>query len=308
MLNVVVLGSAAGGGLPQWNCNCPPCRATRTRPDLQNGQASLAVSADGGRHWFLVNASPDLRAQVLATPQLWPQPDLLRHSPIAGVILTNGEIDAVTGLLSMREGQPFSIHAHPRVLEILESNSLFNVLDRTKVPRLPVALGEPFEPKLPDGSPSGLIVEAFSAPGKPAWHLENTPTGAQAAEGDSIGLTLTSREGGGRIHVVLACAAMTPDLRERLRGADLVFFDGTLWRDDEMIAAGLSQKTGQRMGHLSMSGDDGVMALLADLEIRRKVFAHVNNSNPALLPESPERRAVEAAGWRIPAPGEEFAA
>ncbi|HTF00872.1 MAG TPA: MBL fold metallo-hydrolase, partial [Bradyrhizobium sp.] len=128
MLRVVVLGAAAGGGVPQWNCGCPVCRIARTEhPELQSTQASIAISADGD-HWFLVNASPDLRQQLIATPQLHPKAGQLRHSPISGVILTNGEIDAVAGLLSMREGWPFTIYAHTRVLSILKTNSIFNVL------------------------------------------------------------------------------------------------------------------------------------------------------------------------------------
>src|ERR1700710_653175 len=154
MLRVVVLGAAAGGGVPQWNCGCPVClRARTTDPGLQSTQASIAVSADG-EHWFLVNASPDLRQQLIATPQLHPRAGQFRHSPICGVILTNGEIDAVAGLLSMREGSPFTIYAHERVLAILRSNSIFNVLSEKNVRRHPIAVDQAFEPALPDGSPS----------------------------------------------------------------------------------------------------------------------------------------------------------
>lgn len=304
MLNIIVLGSAAGGGVPQWNCNCGTCRTARSDPRLHNSQLSLAVSADGGAHWFLINASPDLRQQVLMTPQLHPDPGHLRHTPIAGVILTNGEIDAVAGLLSMREGSPFSITAHPRVLETLAANAIFNVLDPARVPRREIALGEAFEPVLPDGSRSGLVVEAFDVPGKVAWYLEGGGEGTE--RGDTIGLTLCSRGTGGTAHVVTACAGMTTSLADRLRGAELVFFDGTLWRDDEMIQTGLSQKTGRRMGHLSISGEDGAMAALEPLNIRQKVFIHLNNSNPVLVPGTSERQAVEAAGWIVPVPGSEF--
>lgn len=306
MLDVIVLGAAAGGGWPQWNCNCAGCIAARADRRLEQGQVSLAVTADGGDHWFLINASPDLRQQILDTPRLHPRPPALRDSPIAGVILTNAEIDAVTGLLAMREGQAFSIHAHPRVLETLAANSLFNVLDPARVPRLELRIGAPFEPALPDGRPSGLIVEAYAVPGKPAWYLEGT--GIAADEGDTIGLKLTARGSDRAAHVILACAEVTPDLAERLRGADLVFFDGTLWTDDEMIRAGLGPKTGARMGHLSMSGEGGSIALLAGLDIGRKVFVHINNSNPVLRPGTPERKAAEAAGWTIPHQGQEFRA
>src|SRR6201997_1881282 len=142
MLRVVVLGAAAGGGIPQWNCGCPVCQAARNEyPELQSTQASISVSADG-THWFLVNASPDLRQQLIATPQLHPKQGALRHSPISGVILTNGEIDAVAGLLSMREGSPFAVYAHERVLAILRSNSIFNVLNEENVARQPIAVDQ----------------------------------------------------------------------------------------------------------------------------------------------------------------------
>src|ERR1700761_3627611 len=151
MLRVVVLGAAAGGGVPQWNCGCEVCRKARgEHPELRSTQASIAVSADGD-NWYLVNASPDLRQQLIATPQLHPKPGARRHSPIAGVILTNGEVDAVAGLLSMREGSPFAIYAHPKVLAILQSNSIFNVLSEKNVARVPIEIDQPFELALPDG-------------------------------------------------------------------------------------------------------------------------------------------------------------
>jgi pyrroloquinoline quinone biosynthesis protein B len=306
MLTIVVLGSAAGGGIPQWNCGCPNCRAARETPWLRSGQTSLAASADGGRNWFLVNASPDLRQQLISTPHMAPAEGELRQSPVAGVILTNGEIDAVAGLLSMREGTRFSIYAHRRVLETLDDNSIFNVLDRERVPRKPLAIGVPFSPELPDGTPSGLHVEAFEVPGKAAWYLEQDQATAARAEGDTVGLTLRDLEGRAA-HVIAACGAVTSEIRQRLSNAELVFFDGTLWRDDEMIRGGLGSRTGQMMGHVSMSGTDGAIERLADLGIRTKVFVHINNSNPVVMPGSPERCAAERAGWIVPEPGREFA-
>src|SRR5581483_1111231 len=158
MLRIVVLGAAAGGGIPQWNCGCPVCRAARAdQPELRRTQCSIALSADGD-HWFLINASPDLRQQLIATPQLHPKKGALRHSPIAGVILTNGEIDAVAGLLSMREGSPFAIYAHEKVLPILRDNSIFNVLNEKSVKRVAIAIDTAFEPVLPSGRPSGLEI------------------------------------------------------------------------------------------------------------------------------------------------------
>jgi pyrroloquinoline quinone biosynthesis protein B len=308
MLRVVVLGAAAGGGVPQWNCGCPVCLAARTKhPELQSTQASIAISADGD-HWFLINASPDLRQQLIATPQLHPAPGKLRHSPIAGVILTNGEIDAVAGLLSMREGWPFTIYAHRKVLMILNSNSIFNVLNEKNVRRQPIEVDAIFEPKLPDGMPSGIEILPFAVAGKSAWYLEGKahPAGDDGA-GDTLGLRIRDKATGKFFYFLAACADVTDDLKTRLSGAPLVFFDGTVWRDDELILAGLGNKTGQGMGHIAMSGDTGAIAALSGLGIDRKIFLHINNSNPALLHDSAERKAAEQAGWQIPADGTEIA-
>ena len=303
MLRIVVLGAAAGGGLPQWNCGCQVCRSARQHPRLQSTQASIAISADD-EHWFLINASPDLRQQLTATPRLHPKAGHLRHSPIAGVILTNGEVDAVAGLLSMREGSPFTIYAHARVLAILRSNSIFNVLNENSVKRKAIEMDKTFELKLPDGSGSGIEVRPFAVAGKGAWYLEGTTEGGDA-DGDTLGLRIADKITGQYFYFVAACAQVTPDLKKRIAGAPLVFFDGTVWRDDELIAAGLGTKTGQRMGHISMSADDGAIAALAELGIARKIFLHINNSNHALLPESAERKTLEQAGWQIPADGTE---
>ena len=311
MLRVIVLGSAAGGGLPQWNCACDQCRAARAGGMAANGQMSLAVSADDGLNWFLINASPDLRQQIIASSALSPRPGRLRDSPIAGVILTNAEVDAIAGLLSLREAAAFSILAHPKVLSILAQNSIFDVLGPACVPRVALTLDQPFFPVLPDGVPSGLRLDAFDVPGKVALYLEGGADLEGAAEaatqpGDTIGLNLTDLRSGARACIIAGCAAITPALEAQIAGSDLLFFDGTLWSDDEMIRAGLSQKTGQRMGHLSMSGPDGVIARLAHLKIGRRVFVHINNSNPVHDPASAERRQAEAAGWCVPGPNMEF--
>jgi pyrroloquinoline quinone biosynthesis protein B len=305
MLRVVVLGAAAGGGVPQWNCGCRVCRAARTEhPELQSTQASLAVSADGS-HWFLINASPDLRQQLIQAPQLHPAPGKLRHSPISGVILTNGEIDAIAGLLSMREGWPFAIYAHPKVLATLKSNSVFNVLIEKNVKRQPIAIEQAFEPALADGSPSGIEILPFEVTGKSAWYLEGEAQRATNAAGDTLGLRIRDKATDKFFYFLAACAEVTDDLKSRLKGAPLVFFDGTVWRDDEMIVAGLSTKSGRSMGHISMSGERGAIGALENLGIQRKIFLHINNSNPAWLHDSEERNAAERAGWQIPADGME---
>src|SRR5579859_3804731 len=279
MLRVVVLGAAAGGGVPQWNCGCHVCRAARTtHPELLSTQASLAISADGD-HWFLVNASPDLRQQITATPALHPAHGKLRHSPIAGVILTNGEIDAIAGLLSMREGWPFAIYAHEKVLATLKSNSVFNVLSEKNVKRQAIGIDRAFEPALPDGTPSGIEILPFEVTGKGAWYLEGERREGSEAAGDTLGLRIRDKTTGKFFFFIAACAEVTDDLKSRLRGAPLVFFDGTVWRDDEMIAAGLATKTGRSMGHISMSGERGAIAALEKLGIGRKIFLQIGRAH-----------------------------
>lgn len=298
MLHVIVLGAAAGGGIPQWNCGCRICAAARAEQTCLRGtQASIAVSADGD-HWFLVNASPDLRQQLIATPRLHPRAVHLRDTPIAGVILTNGEVDAVAGLLSMREGSSFTLYAHARVLGVLRDNSIFNVLNATNVRREAIMPDAPFEPKRTDGVASGLEVLPFVVPGKAALYMDEQAASA-GDPGDTLGLRIADKATASYFYLIPACARLTPELTSRLAGAPLVLFDGTVWRDDELITAGLGNKTGQSMGHIAMSGEDGAIAGLADLSIARKVFLHVNNSNPAWLPASDERRALEHAGWEV---------
>ncbi|HEY0212880.1 MAG TPA: pyrroloquinoline quinone biosynthesis protein PqqB [Paenirhodobacter sp.] len=291
MLQILILGAAAGGGFPQWNCDCRGCRAARSGGAEPSGQVSLALSADG-LNWVLVNASPDILPQIAETPDLHPRG--LRQSPIGAVVLSNGEIDAIAGLLSLREGTPFELWASDTVHTTLRDNSIFNVLKPHLVARKVLTYTTPFSPCLPDGTSMGLQIRAFAVPGKPAWYLEEHKL---ADEGDTLALEISAH--GRRAFVFTACAEITDAIRDRLRGADLVFFDGTLWRDDEMIRAGLAQKTGASMGHVSVDGPDGAIARLADLHIAQKVFVHINNSNPMLLPDSPERAAATAAGWEI---------
>ena len=301
---VKILGSAAGGGFPQSNCNCRNCTdARRGLPGLlPRTQSSLAVSRDD-RSWILLNASPDLRQQIAATRELWPSPDGgVRTSPFKAVVLTNGDVDHVAGLLSLREGIGFALHASPRVHAALADNSIFNVLDAKLVPRTYLQLEEPLT--LSDG----LTLEAFAVPGKVALYLEDAASldafGTQ--EGDTLGLKITDATSGAAAFYIPACAAVDSDLATRLSGAALVLFDGTLYADDEMILQGLSSKTGKRMGHISMSGPQGSILAFAVLDIKRKVFVHINNSNPVLRDDSPERRAVESAGWEVASDGMEI--
>jgi len=299
---IKVLGSAAGGGFPQWNCN------GRNSADLRKGvaglrprtQASVAVSANG-EDWVLLNASPDLRQQINETAELQPAAGKgARNSPIKAVVLTNGDVDAVAGLLTLREAQPLTIYGSERVLAVLASNTIFDVLDPKLVARRPMALRRSFAVEGPEG-PVGLEVEAFPVPGKVALYLEDAKAGAGfgTQEGDTVGLKVTATSSGRHFFYIPGCAKLDDDLKERLNGAPLLFFDGTLYTNDEMIAQGLMNKTGERIGHMNMSGPNGTLAAFAPLGVGRKIFIHVNNSNPALRENSPERAAVEAAGWEV---------
>ena len=299
---IKVLGSAAGGGFPQWNCN------GRNSADVRQGkgglaprsQASVAVSADG-RQWVLLNAAPDLRQQINDTPELYPHPNEgPRNSPIKAVVLTNGDVDAIVGLLCLREGQPLTIFGTARVLDVLASNSVFDVLDARLVKRVVMAYDRPFAVEGPAG-PVGMTIEPFPVPGKVPLYLEDEKAGAGfgTQEGDTTGLKVIDAASGHYFFYIPGCAKLDDALRARIKGAPLLFFDGTLYTNDEMIAQGLLNKTGDRMGHMNMSGSAGSIEQIAPLDIGRKIFIHINNSNPALREDSPERAAIERAGWEV---------
>jgi pyrroloquinoline quinone biosynthesis protein B len=292
-LRALVLGAAAGGGLPQWNCRAE-CSASVWRGGLRpSTQSSLAVSAGGGE-WVLLNASPDLRAQIIATPELQPRAGArggLRNTPIRAVVLTNGDVDHIAGLLTMREKQPFALWMTPAIADVLDANPIFEVLDRDVVRRRRVALDEPFTPV------EGLEITLFAVPGKVALYLEGETVETDLVGEQTTGVALS--DGTSTAYYIPGCARMTPELAARLRGAPLVFFDGTVFHDDEMIRAGVGRKTGRRMGHMAMAGPEGSLAAFADLDVRRKVYVHMNNTNPVWLPDSPERARVEAARWEV---------
>lgn len=304
-LRLVVLGSAAGGGFPQWNCRCPVCTlAWEGDPRVsRRTQTSVAVSADGER-WALVNCAPEILSQIQAVPALHPKGGR-RHTPVASVLLTNADIDHVAGLLSLREAQPFRLFATPAVHGVLRASPAFDVLASDVVRREDVALGSSFE--LVDG----VTAEIFPVPGKIALYLEKgeidaTGTLDTRLEGEqTIGVELSA--GGARVLFVPGCAAMTDALRARLEGADAVFFDGTVWRDDEMIVSGVGTKTGVRMGHMAMSGENGSIAALSEIKVGRKIYVHINNTNPVLVDGSQERTTAEQAGWEIARDGMEIA-
>jgi len=288
-LSVLVLGAAAGGGFPQWNCGCRLCSLVRAGDPRVRPATQISIAVTGNQSdWIIVGASPDLREQIMQTPKLWPRAGL-RDSPIAGVVLLGGDVDALAGLLVLRERQPFTVYAPGPLLGLLQENRIFNVLDASLVQRTAL---EPLQPVACGGD---LKLTLLPMPGKVPLYLENR--GASEPEpGPNYAALLEAN--GRSVIVAPACAEITPSVVRQLSGADVVFFDGTLFTDDEMIVAGLGPKTGRRMGHVPISGPGGTLGGLANLPGRR-ILAHINNSNPIWLRDSPERRTVEAAGFEI---------
>jgi pyrroloquinoline quinone biosynthesis protein B len=302
-MRLKIIGSAAGGGFPQWNCNYRLSRRVWDGdPNLRaRTQSSLAATANGS-DWVLFNASPDIRQQIASTPELQPQPGgPLRSTPVRAVVLTNADVDHIAGLLSLREREPFVIYATGRVLEVLASNSIFNVLDPEVVQRRELPLGKSTDILDAGGKPVGITIESFAVPGKVALFLEDrskADEGFGTREGDTIGLRIVSDNGSAAFYIP-GCARVDATLKARLSGAECLLFDGTVYTDDEMITAGVGAKTGARMGHLHMAGEGGSLAALSDLGIRKRIYVHINNTNPVLDAASPEHAAVIAAGWRV---------
>ncbi len=293
---MTVLGSAAGGGYPQWNCNCDVCAlAWRGDPRVQaRTQSSIVATADG-ENWLLVNASPDLRQQILSTPSMAASAAAAhgerRASAIAAALVTNGDVDHVAGLLTLRERQPLSLYGTAGVMDVISANPIFEVLSSDCVERIGVPLDAPFEPV------PGLTVEMFAVPGKVPLYLEKGDVTVGEVGEMTVGLRLSA--GGGAIYYIPGCAEITDDVRRRLSGADAILFDGTVFTDGEMEAAGVGTKTGRRMGHVPISGSGGSLRAFEGLGIGEKIYIHINNTNPILVEGSEERDCVEACGWRV---------
>jgi len=294
-LTAIVLGSAAGGAFPQWNCRCPVCTLAwagdvRVKPRTQAG---LAITAGDGR-WTLINASPDLGAQIRATPALHPRA-ALRGSPIEAVILTGAEIDQIAGLLSLRESTPFTLYATPANHAAVSANAMFDAMHA--MTRKAVNPGESFM------LAGGIEASLFMVPGKVPLYLEGVKAALDDESPTNVGIEL-SRDGA-RLVFVPGAAAVTPSMRERFARADALLFDGTLFTDDEMLRTRTGEKTGRRMGHIPIDGTDGTLQALQDVTAQR-IFIHINNTNPMLIADSPERAKVEAAGWQVAEDGMEI--
>ena len=296
-MNIEILGSSAGGGLPQWNCGCPNCASVRRgEPGISaRSQDSIAVSADGSR-WLLCNASPDIAAQLAASPRLHPR--TTRESRVNAIVLTNGDVDHCLGLFNLRESQPLAIYATETVWRgLAEHNVLVRTLQRfaghTVWRRL--VLDAPTEVADPDGVSLGLTMIARAVHGKRPVHLELAQV-AEVSPEDNVGLEITAT--GGKRLAYVPGAAHAEAVRAFGR-VDCLLFDGTFWTDDEMIRMSTGTGRASSMAHLPISGDDGSLAALAAAPAGRRIYTHINNTNPILRDGSAERRAVEAAGWEI---------
>ncbi len=283
-----VLGSAAGGGSPQWNCGCPVCSAVRSGAGVARTQSSVAVSADH-RRWFLINASPDVRTQFDAFPGLHPR-DGDRTTPLQAVLLTDVELDHTLGLLLLREASALRLYATPAVHKTLcDGSGVLRTLERyctvewqAMIPGADVALAD------------GLCCRAFDVP-----TTKRDRFGSGLNHGRIVGYRLTDERSGGTLVYLPGVQSLTPELRAEIAGVDCLLIDGTCWRDDELIQLGLAGKTSREMGHLPIDGPGGSLAQLPPLVVRRTIFVHMNNTNPILLDDSPERRIVADRGMEV---------
>ncbi|CAN5729479.1 pyrroloquinoline quinone biosynthesis protein PqqB [soil metagenome] len=300
-MQVTLLGTAAGGGFPQWNCWCPTCRIARGDPERarHRSQSSAAVSADG-RRWFLLNASPDVQAQLARLPS--GEPAGMRHVPIEGVVLTDGELDHTLGVLLLREGRLLQIYATAAVRSIVEQDSRIVPVTRAfaevRLEDLPIGAATPLTYR--DGCPSGLTVTCFPVPAGPPRFA------AGEHAGHTVGLLVHDAATGGVCAFVPGCGGLDEALLARLAEAELVLFDGTFWTDEELITLGIGDRTAREMDHLPVSGPGGSLERMASLRSAHRVYTHINNTNPMLVEDSPERLLVERLGVVVGADGMRF--
>jgi pyrroloquinoline quinone biosynthesis protein B len=304
-MRVKILGSAAGGGFPQWNCACPNCRSVRagTFPGKARSQTQIALSADD-KSWFLLGASPDLRAQIEATPELHPC-DGVRQSPIAGAVLSNADVDHTLGLLLLRELQPLRVYATDSIRRILtEDNSMFAMLQRVpnQVNWTDFTPSVTFPLLSAADEDSGLRCRALSLGTHYPAYVSARRQSELASNQASLGLIVELPSG-----KRLACMPAVPQIDDALlrefESVDVLLFDGTFWSDDELIRIQGSGQTAQQMGHFPVSSS---LSKLAELRRPRKIYLHINNTNPMLNEASPEYRQVREAGWEIAEDGWQF--
>ena len=304
---IEILGSAAGGGFPQWNCNCRNCQAVRAGifSGKPRTQTQVAVSNDR-RSCFLLNASPDLRMQIESSSLLHPR-EGLRDSPIAGVLLTSGDIDQIAGLLSLRELQPFRIYCTPSIRRILqEDNSVFAMLNRMpgQVLWTEIQPSNNFSLLNAEGSGSGICASVFSLESRYPAYISQQRAVQLRDEDALLGVMLQASSR--KLAYLPAVPAIDDVLLQRLEASDVVLFDGTFWTDDELIKVQGSGATAREMGHVPVSGPEGALRKLASLRHPRKVFIHINNTNPMLDESGSEYREVRSTGWEIAEDGDRF--
>jgi pyrroloquinoline quinone biosynthesis protein B len=288
-----ILGSAAGGRFPQWNCGCRNCAAVRQKTfrAKPRTQAQLALSADGVS-WFLAGACPDLPSQIEAAPELHPRS--LRDSPIAGVVLASADLDHIIGLLLLREFHPLQVYAAPSILRILhEENSMFKMLNRVE----PQAIWTAMKMNAPvvllnaSGSESGLCCEIYSLAGRYPKYVKSDLPATEA----TAGFFFQARDGK-RVAYLPAVAHLDAKLLAKIEGADILLFDGTFWSDDELIRVQGNGESAHQMGHIPVEES---LSLLKNVNVGRRLYVHINNTNPILNEASAEHRAVGEAGWEV---------
>jgi pyrroloquinoline quinone biosynthesis protein B len=304
-MRIVLLGTAAGGGFPQWNCACALCAEARAGSNrlLPRTQSCVAISADDER-WFLLNASPDLRLQIGSVPALRPPSGQSRGTPIEAVLLTNADLDHTLGLMLLREGNRLAIHSSPPVRAALTTGfAIAPALEKfcgitwMDLPEKPAPL------LCKDGLRSGLLYHAFAVPGKPPRFM---PVDTAPSPGDSVGYHFVDEKSGGRLVFVPDIARIDQSLLMTLSDCDVLLFDGTFWSENEMRDRGVGDTPAAQMGHVPISGEQGSLKVLAPLPVKTKVYFHINNTNPILLEDSAERAAVVAAGMHLAADGIEY--
>jgi pyrroloquinoline quinone biosynthesis protein B len=294
-VRVRVLGSAAGGGFPQWNCGCDNCRGVRagTLAAAPRGQECVALSADA-QSWVLLNAPPDVGVHLASWPVLHPRER--RDSPVAAIVLTSGELDHCLGLLVLRESQPLAVYATTAVSNGFARNAAAAAL--SAVVWRPLALGRETEIRGADGEPTGLAVEARAVPGRVPGYLIGSVTPSPE---DVVALRV--RDAGARLAYCPGAARVDDAVMDALDGADACFFDGTFWSSDELVRAGLGARRAEEMAHAPV--DDNLERLTA-VTAKRRIFIHLNNTNPLLVDDGPERAAARTHGWEIAHDGMEL--
>ena len=307
-MRVRLLGTAAGGGFPQWNCACPNCDGLRRGSVKARPRREFCVAVTGNeRDWFLINAPPDVHAQIAAFPPLAPRRDV-RSTAIAGVLLTNADLDSVLGLMTLREGPHITVYATSGVQRALEMGGLSppNVLKNYAPPvwREPATTRSPLPPR--GGPTSGLEYEAFEVDQHGPRYLAPDESSFHEVVADRVGYRIWDATSGKRLVVLPGVTSLSPgvstpncDLRERIDGCDLLLLDGTFWSEDELRKKVPQAGTASEMGHLRVGGLRGSLDQLKTLNARRTIYVHVNNTNPMLIEDSPEHKAVRAAGAEV---------